>query len=508
MTRQKTILQNRHRASDAQAGRRSGGRSIDASKHVSSSADKSRLAAIVESSNDAIISYTKKGIIDSWNQGAERLYGYSAREAIGKSVTMIIPSHQAGEEAKILQKVRRGEGVDHYETQRLAKDGSLVDIALTVSTIKDAHGALVGVSAVGHDIANRKRAESERARLVRELSERVKELTAMYSVAHLAQVEDKSTLALIEEITSLLPPACQYPEVAAARVQLGEVEFKTPNFRSSRWSQKAEFTATDGRKGMVEVVYLAERPNAAEDPFQVEERKLINGVAEALRGYWERKRLEAEILEISDREQRRIGQDLHDGLTQHLRGIVYLHHVLHERLVQKSLPEATDSARITQLLDQAVDQARSLARGLFPVELAATGLMHALRALAVTVNGIYGVSCRFVCAKPVLIHDNPTAIHLYRIAQEAVQNAIRHGKAARVVIELSATNDAVVLCVQDNGQGFPQVLPEMRGLGLEIMKYRARTIGGQLNHKPDARKGTVLTCVLPAQVGLPKARTS
>ncbi|MBE0543084.1 MAG: PAS domain S-box protein [Verrucomicrobia bacterium] len=508
MTSLQTVLQRRHRASGTQAGRRSGGRSIDTSKQVSSSADKARLAAIVESSNDAIISYTQKGIIDSWNQGAERLYGYSAAEAIGKSISMLIPSHQAGEEAKIFQKVRRGEGVDHYETQRLAKDGRLVDIALTVSPIKDAHGALVGVSAVGHDIADRKRAESERGRLVRQLSERVKELTVMYSVAHLAQMEEKSTLTLMEEITSLLPPAWQYPEIAAARVQLGEVEFKTPNFRSSRWSQKAEFTATDGRKGMVEVVYLVERPSAAEGPFLVEERKLINGVAEALKGYWERKRLEAEILEISEREQRRIGQDLHDGLTQHLRGIVYLHHVLHERLVQKSLPEAVDSARITQLLDQAVDQARSLARGLFPVELAATGLMHALRALAVTVKGIYGVPSRFVCPKPVLIHDNPTAIHLYRIAQESVQNAIRHGKATRVVIALSATDDAVTLCVKDNGQGFPQMLPETRGMGLEIMKYRARTIGGQLSHKPDARKGTVLTCVLPAQLGLPKERTS
>ncbi len=508
MTSQKTILKRRRRASGTQAGRRSGERSIDTPKQISSSADKSRLAAIVESSNDAIISYTQKGIINSWNRGAERLYGYSAAEAIGKSVTMLIPSHQAGEEAKILQKVRRGEGVDHYETQRLAKDGRLVDIALTVSPIKDAHGAFVGVSAVGHDIAERKRAECERGRLVRQLSERVKELTVMYSVAHLAQMEEKSTLALMEEIASLLPPAWHYPEIAAARVQLGEVEFKTPNFRSSRWRQKAEFTATDGRKGTVEVVYLAERPPEAEGPFLAEERNLINGVAEGLKGYWERKRLEAEILEISEREQRRIGQDLHDGLTQHLRGIVYISHVLHERLVKQSRPEATDSARITQLLDQAVDQARSLARGLFPVELAATGLMQALRALAISINGIYGIFCQFVCPKSVLIHDNPTAIHLYRIAQESVQNAVRHGKATRVVITLSATNDAVTLCVKDNGQGFPEVLPEMRGLGLEIMKYRARTIGGQVSHKPDARKGTVLTCVLPAQVGLPKARTS
>jgi len=206
---------------------------------------------------------------------------------------MLIPAHQAGEEATILEKVRRGEGVDHYETQRLAKDGRLVDIALTVSPIKNARGTVFGVSAVGHDIRHRKRAESERSRLVHQLGERVKELTAMYGVAHLLQVEEKSTIALLEEIASLLPPAWQYPEVAAARVQFGELASHTPNFHSSRWSQKAEFTATDGRKGMVEVVYLAERPPAAEGPFLAEERRLINGVAEGLKGYWERKRLES-----------------------------------------------------------------------------------------------------------------------------------------------------------------------------------------------------------------------
>ena len=218
--------------------------------------------------------------------------------------------------------------------------------------------------------------------------------------------------------------------------------------------------------------------------------------------------MESEILEISEREQRRIGQDLHDGLSQHLRGIAHISHVLHEKLVQQSRPAAADSARITQLLEQAVDQARSLARGLFPVEREASGLMHALRALAVTAEGIYRISCRFVCPKPVLIHDNPTATHLYRIAQEAVQNAIRHGKATRIDIALSATKEAVSLCVKDNGQGFPQALPETRGMGMEIMKYRARTIGGQLSHKPGTRGGAVLTCVLPAPTGRPKERTS
>ncbi len=437
------------------------------------------------------------GILDTWNQGAKQLYGYSSSEAIGRPVAMLIPAHLAGDETAITEKVRRGESVDDYETQRVARNGKLVDITLTASPIRDARGALIGVAAVGRDIRERKRAEIKRRQLVHELRERIKELTAIYGVAHLLQLETKSKMALLEDVALLLLPAWQYPEVTAARVQVGKFEFKTPNFHSSRWSQKAGFTTTDGRKGEVEVVYLAERPRCAEGPFLAGERDLINGVAKALKVYAERRRLESELLEISEREQRRIGQDLHDGISQHLRGIAYLNHGLHERLIEHNRPEATDCARIAQLLEEALNQARTLARGLFPVEPEATGLMHALRALGVTVTNIYQRDCRFVCPKPVLIYDNPTATHLFRIAQEAVNNAIRHGNATRIVISLSVKDEAVALRVRDNGQGFPEPLPEARGMGLEIMKHRANVIGGRLSCTPIRRGGTVLACVLP-----------
>jgi PAS domain S-box-containing protein len=466
--------------------------------------ESSWLAAIVNSSSDAIISVTLNCVMQSWNRGAERLYGYSAAAAIGQPISILIPKHRAGEEARILEKVQRGELVDHYETERVVKDGRMVSISLTVSPIKDLRGNLVGMSVVGRDITDRKRGEAERSRLSQLLGERNKELATMYGVAHLVQLEEKPTIALLEEITALLPPAWQYPEVTGARVRLGEAECKTPNFRASRWSQRAEFTTTDGRKGVVEVVYLAERPPAAEGPFLCEERKLINGVAEGLKAFWERKRLESEILEISEREQRRIGQDLHDGLSQQLRGVAYISHVLHDRLVRQGRPESADSGRITKLLNQAVDEARSLARGLFPVDLEASGLMTALKAFAATAKSIYRISCRFACPKPVLIHDNPTAVHLYRIAQEAVQNAIRHGKATRVVITLAAGKAGVTLCIRDNGRGFPETLPETRGMGMEIMKYRARMIGGSLSHRRGKGQGAGLVCLLPTPLGHPR----
>ena len=465
-------------------------------EHKRAEEERSLLATIVESSEDAIIGRKLDGTIITWNVGAEQIFGYKAKEAIGRLYSFLVPKERLNELEEIREKLTRGERVEHYESVRLAKGGKLVDISLTVSPIRDAQGFLLGFSTVGRDIATRKRGEAERSRLVRQLGERIKELTAMYDVAHLLQMEGKSTRTLLEEITSLLPPTWQYSEVAAARVQLGEMEFKTRNFRSSRWSQQASFTTIDGRKGIVEVVYLAARPPAVEGPFSAEERNLIDAVAENLKVYLDRKYLESEILEISEREQRRIGQDLHDGLSQRLRGVAYLSHVLTEDLTQKSLPEARDASRITQLLNEALVETHGLARGLFPISLEADGLMSALGELASNIQNIYKISCRLVCSKPVLIEDSSTAMNLFRIAQEAIQNALKHGKATRVVIRLVRKSETIELAVKDNGKGLPKHFEKRQGMGLKIMDHRASMIGAELQVQRVAAGGALLTCLL------------
>jgi signal transduction histidine kinase len=350
------------------------------------------------------------------------------------------------------------------------------------------------LSTVGRDIAIRKRGEAERSRLVQQLGERIKELTTMYQVAHLLQKEEKPTPTLLRELPALLPRAWRYPEIAAARVQLEGLEFSTPNFCASRWSQKARFTTANGRKGLVEVVYLAKRPANVEGPFSAEERNLIDAVADNLKVYLDRRHLESEILEISEREQRRIGQDIHDGLSQRLRGIAYLSHVLTEDLAQKNLTETRDAARITQLLNDAILEAHDLARGLFPISLEADGLMAALRELAASVQNIYTISCRMLCPRPVLVEDRSAAINLFRIAQEAVQNAVKHGKASRIVIRLSASNEHVKLTIRDNGKGLPGHLEKRRGMGLKIMDHRASMIGAELRVRNATAGGASLTC--------------
>jgi PAS domain S-box-containing protein len=145
---------------------------------------RAHLAAIVESSDDAIVGKNLDGIIQSWNKGAERLFGYGAEEAIGKSVTLLIPPERLHEEPEIIGRIRKGERVDHYETVRRRKDGSLFDISLTVSPIKNADGEIIGASKIARDITERKRAEAQRTLLIDELNHRVKNtLATVISIA-------------------------------------------------------------------------------------------------------------------------------------------------------------------------------------------------------------------------------------------------------------------------------------------------------------------------------------
>ncbi|MGH9397854.1 MAG: PAS domain-containing sensor histidine kinase [Terriglobia bacterium] len=211
----------------------------------------------------------------------------------------------------------------------------------------------------------------------------------------------------------------------------------------------------------------------------------------------ERKRLENTILEISAREQRRIGQDLHDGLGQHLTGIAFMSKVLERELAERSLPEASGAAKIVELVNEAIHNTRELARGLLPVVSEARGLMSALEHWACEVEDLFSISCRFRCDEPILIYDDTLANHLYRIAQEAVNNAIKHGHAQCIVIGLGLMNGGGCLTVQDDGTGFPQISDDHPGMGLHIMNYRARMISGLLDIKPWGDHGTLVTCRFP-----------
>jgi len=211
----------------------------------------------------------------------------------------------------------------------------------------------------------------------------------------------------------------------------------------------------------------------------------------------ERKRLEQAVLDISVREQRRIGQDLHDGLGQHLTGIAFMSKVQEQKLAEKGLPDAADAAKIVKLVNEAIEKTRELSRGLLPVLSESRGLMSALQRWAGEVEDLFGISCSFLCVEPVLIHDDAVGTHLYHITQEAVNNAIKHGSARHIVIALGASGEWGVLTISDDGSGIARVAPSHKGMGLHIMNYRAKMIGGTLEMAAGKPHGTVVTCRFP-----------
>jgi len=226
---------------------------------------------------------------------------------------------------------------------------------------------------------------------------------------------------------------------------------------------------------------------------RLSDRRIFTGF---VRDITERKRLEKENLEISEREQRRIGQDLHDGLCQHLAGIEMLSQVLAQKLAPRSRAAAR-ATEIARAVREAISETRLLARGLSPVTLESEGLMSALAELALNTEKLFQTRCEFDCPETVKFPDHAAATHLFRIAQEAVSNAVKHGKAKKIWIQLRQTADGITVAVTDDGGGFPAKFSPGSGMGLRIMQARIGMVGGTVTIERLPAGGTCVLFMAP-----------
>jgi len=214
----------------------------------------------------------------------------------------------------------------------------------------------------------------------------------------------------------------------------------------------------------------------------------------------ERRRLEGAILEISERERRRLGQDLHDDVGQTLHGVWLISEKLRDELSDKHAEAADTAERISNLLHRVSDELRSLVRGLNVVEWSPDEFEQVLTDLANDVERIHqsdGVLCSVYVDDGIVLPDIQTATHLIRITQEAIANAIRHGAATEIIVRLTWINGVMELNVRDNGRGIVLPVPEPEGFGLRIMDYRSRLIKGDLKVKRLEEGGTIVTCRCP-----------
>lgn len=221
----------------------------------------------------------------------------------------------------------------------------------------------------------------------------------------------------------------------------------------------------------------------------------------------ERKRLEKEILEISNKEQQRIGHDLHDGVCQQLAAISYRIHGLARRLEDKAPSESSEAENIGDLVSESLNQTRGVARGLFPVRLEENGLVSALEELAAITRNRFKLDCIFAHDGPPLDIDNSVALHVYYIAQEAVLNAAKHARAGKISLALVRAGDQLTLTVQDDGAGFQPAGTRPAGMGIAIMNYRARVIGANLDLKSAPGHGTQVSCGFQPSTQKPAAHS-
>ena len=490
-----------------------GGIAQDITEREAADSISRKLASVVESSDDAIITLDLDGIIQTWNDGAERIFQYTAAEAIGKPVVFLRPPESADDETIFRRYIRRGKRISHYETRRQRKDGHIIDISLSISPILDSSGRLTGFSKISRDITQRN--------VDRQMFDRLLEAAPDGFVILNAEGHIKLANARTESLFGLS---------RKAMVQKGFIGLLAPQHQSRFETLHREFLAMpdqgerfrgleiqgmnrtrgefpmeislshirtpEGPLVIIDITDITERKTAEQTIRKLNadlERRFQQRSAELNEQIQARRQLEEEILNISEREQRRIGQDLHDDLGQQLAGAWMMADVLHRSLAAEKSPLNAAAQKIAELLQKALAQTRSLARGLHPVAPEQGGFAHALETLALQSGQLFGVNCLFEPRQPANIEDETVMMHLYRIAQEAVSNSVKHGRAKTIRIRLTPT----ALSILDDGTGL-QTPSKSEGMGLRIMRYRAEMIGSTLSVKNGSHKGVVVTCKLPA----------
>ena len=443
------------------------------------------LAHAVESTAEMICITDMEDRFTFANSSFLAAYGYTEEELLGKTPDILVsPKNPPALLNQILLQSRAGGWQGEVFDRR--KDGTEFWIHLSTSQIKLADGRVIGLMGVSRDITAQKVAEAkirELASIVQSSEDAIISVTPDETIVswnlgaeHLLGFT--SGEAIGKNISIILPPEHAEKSVGIIRkVALGE---PGETFESVR--RHKDGTLRDVSIRVSPVV----SPNG----------KVVR-IAAILRDIRARKQLEKTVLEISTDERRRIGHELHDGLGQQLAGIAFKSKVLQENLAEHLPRFAADAKTIVGLINGAIQQTRNLARGFDPVDFEVDGLPAALQTLSVQTEALYGIECAFHCNEARLDLDAPTSLALYRITQEAINNAIKHGQARRIKVDLQVNKPQLSLIIRDKGKGFDVNAAPRQGMGLRIMGYRTDTLGGMLYIHSEAGVGTEIKCVLP-----------
>jgi PAS domain S-box-containing protein len=457
-----------------------------------------RYAAIVESSNDAIVSKNLDGIIVSWNAAAERLFGYLESEAVGQSIMVLVPHELRVEEALLLRRLRAGERVEHHETVCIAKGGRRVAVSLTISQVPDSAGKTIGFSVIARDITDRKRAEQ----VLRESEERFRRVADTAPVLIWMSGTDKlcsffnqgwldfTGRSLEDEagegwVSGVYPEDVQrcldlYSASFDARIDF-EMEYRLRRFDGEyRWV--VDYGVPRFESDGAFCGYIGSCVDITERKSSTESLKALTG----------------RMIHAQEEERARIARDLHDDFSQRLA----LQCIELEQM-RKNLPESEleGRARLQKLLKGTKSMSadiRSLSHELHSSRLEFIGLLPAVSGLCNEIAEKYKIEVQFTGGEVPFNVPKDIALCLFRVTQEALGNVVKHSQTNRTIVELDMNASGVSLRVTDNGRGFdPGAANPDAGIGLLGMTERLRLVGGKLSIRSELMRGTEILAEVP-----------
>jgi signal transduction histidine kinase len=367
----------------------------------------------------------------------------------------------------------------------------------------------------GQGIPNRApKGEAGQQELLHHLTERVKELTALHGTVRVLQDSTKALEEIFGEIVALVPPAWQYPEVTAARIRFEGLTVTTPSFHETVWMQRAPLVTAKGMSGSIDVVYLEQRPEEREGPFLLEERHLIDSLADSVSSYLTRREAEEslrsahaqmqtlsrQLMQVQERERRQLAHDLHDEIGQAVTAI---------KMNLQTMQRVADTSNIQDtlndslgILDKILQRVRDLSLDLRPSLLDDLGLVPAVRWYVERQAMRAGLVAEVKAENVPQDLEPDMAVACFRIVQESITNILRHAKATKIHVTLGQEEHSLDLCIKDDGIGMsaremPGTAAVRSTLGLLGMQERAQALGGRITIQSLPGQGTEIRVRIP-----------
>jgi PAS domain S-box-containing protein len=462
------------------------------------------LASIVDSSDNAIIGKTLEGTITSWNRAAETMYGYPADEVIGKNISILIPPDRVDEVRRILEKVRRGERVERFESIRVAKDKRRLNVSVTISPIRGADGRIVGASAIARDIT-----AIERARKALQESESTAHAFFQSAAQAIFIVDSAGTIVMANPATEQMfgyavseligkPVEILVPQrFLAGHKEHRERYFRSPQMRPMGLGLDLQARRKDGTEFFVEIsLSYIEAAQGTLGVALVTDISKRRADEQAIRQQGEDLRaLAARLMTAQDDERRRIARDLHDDLSQSL---AFLAMDLGKLATKPSTQDLVGDIRPLQLrASEAAESVRRLSHQLHPSILDDIGLEAALEQYCEEFERRSGIATRFTSRNVPESLQREVASSIYHIAQECLRNVSKHAQTKTVSVTIEFVDQVLRLIIKDQGVGWKTERAEPSGIGIVAMRERAHLVNGKLSIQSKTGAGTEVSVDVP-----------